>query len=147
MNFSGSIVRQLRWLGVAPALLMLGLLLLALTWQRFGDAEEELKGRGVFMSRYLAAASEYGVISGSEDELLHQARLALQHSDVRVVIFRDEDGEVLLRRDTPGPRVAARCRRKCTRSTRTSLPSSDICANCSAPPRPLITFVRWTATN
>ena len=102
MNFSGSIVRQLRWLGVAPALLMLGLLLLALTWQRFGDAEEELKGRGVFMSRYLAAASEYGVISGSQDELLHQARLALQHSDVRVVIFRDEDGAVLLRHDIQG---------------------------------------------
>ncbi len=102
MNFSGSIVRQLRWLGVAPALLMLGLLLLALTWQRFGDAEEELNGRGVFMSRYLAAASEYGVISGSQDELEHQARLALQHTEVRLVIFRDEDGEVLLRRDAGG---------------------------------------------
>lgn len=102
MNFSGSIVHQLRWLGVAPALLMLGLLLLALTWQRFGDAEEELSSRGVFMSRYLAAASEYGVISGSQDELEHQARLALQHTDVRVVIFRDEEGEMLLRRDARG---------------------------------------------
>ena len=102
MNFSGSIVRQLRWLGVAPALLMLGLLLLALTWQRFGDAEEDLNGRGVFMSRYLASASEYGVISGSQDELDHQARLALQHTDVQVVIFRDEDGELLLRRDADG---------------------------------------------
>ncbi len=102
MNFSGSIVRQLRWLGVAPALLMLGLLLLALTWQRFGDAEEELNGRGLFMSRYLASASEYGVISGSQDELEHQARLALQHAGVRVVIFRDEEGEELLRRDADG---------------------------------------------
>ncbi len=102
MNFSGSIVRQLRWLGVAPALLMLGLLLLALTWQRFGDAEQELNSRGAFMSRYLAAASEYGVISGSQGELEHQARLALQHADVRLVVFRDEDGEMLLHRDSGG---------------------------------------------
>ena len=57
MNFSGSIVNQLRWLGVLPALLMLVLLLLALTWQRFGDAQDELNARGIFMSRYLAAAS------------------------------------------------------------------------------------------
>jgi two-component system, sensor histidine kinase len=98
MNFSGSIVRQLRWLGVAPALLMLGLLLLALTWQRFGDAEEDLNNRGMFMSRYLAAASEFGVMSGSEDELAQQARLALQHADVRGVVFHDVDGEIVLER-------------------------------------------------
>ena len=98
MNFSGSIVRQLRWLGVAPALLMLGLLLLALTWQRFGDAEEDLNNRGMFMSRYLASASEFGVMSGSQDELAQQARLALQHTDVRGVVFRDVDGEILLER-------------------------------------------------
>lgn len=98
MNFSGSIVNQLRWLGVLPALLMLILLLLALTWQRFGDAQDELNARGIFMSRYLAAASEYGVISGSQDELDQQARLAMQHNDVRGVIFRDPFGQVLLER-------------------------------------------------
>jgi two-component system, sensor histidine kinase len=98
MNFSGSIVNQLRWLGVLPALLLLILLLLAVTWQRFGDADQELNARGIFMSRYLAAASEYGVISGSRDELDQQARLALQHSDVRGVLFRDPAGEVLLER-------------------------------------------------
>ena len=98
MNFSGSIVNQLRWLGVLPALLMLVLLLLALTWQRFGDAQDELNARGIFMSRYLAAASEYGMISGSRDELDQQARLAMQHNDVRGVIFRDPFGQVLLER-------------------------------------------------
>jgi two-component system, sensor histidine kinase len=98
MTSSGSIVRQLRWLGVAPALLMLAMLLMALTWQRFDDADEELNNRGQFMSRYLAAAAEYGVVSGSEDELDQQARLALQQSDVRAVIFRDIDGHILLAR-------------------------------------------------
>ncbi|MFN3712750.1 MAG: ATP-binding protein [Alcanivoracaceae bacterium] len=98
MTFSGSIVRQLRWLGVAPALLMLAMLLMALTWQRFDDADEELNSRGLFMSRYLAAAAEYGVVSGSEDELDQQARLALQQVDVRGVIFRDIDGDILLAR-------------------------------------------------
>jgi len=96
MSFSGRIVNQLRWLGVLPALLMLVLLLLAVTWQRFGDAEKELNGRGVFMSRYLAAASEYGVLSGSQEELNQQARLALQHDDVRAVIFRGADDQLLL---------------------------------------------------
>ncbi|MDF1629175.1 MAG: ATP-binding protein [Alcanivoracaceae bacterium] len=98
MNFSGSIVNQLRWLGVLPALLMLILLLLALTWQRFDDAQAELNARGVFMSRYLAAASEYGVISGSRGELDQQARLAMQHNDVLGVIFRDHLGQILLER-------------------------------------------------
>ncbi|MCC1497294.1 ATP-binding protein [Alcanivorax sp. 1008] len=98
MNFSGSIVNQLRWLGVLPALLMLILLLLALTWQRFDDAQAELNARGIFMSRYLAAASEYGVISGSQGELDQQARLAMQHGDVLGVIFRDHLGQILLER-------------------------------------------------
>ncbi|MEE4249565.1 MAG: ATP-binding protein, partial [Alcanivoracaceae bacterium] len=74
------------------------LLLLALTWQRFDDAQAELNARGVFMSRYLAAASEYGVMSGSQGELDQQARLAMQHNDVLGVIFRDHLGQLLFER-------------------------------------------------
>jgi two-component system, sensor histidine kinase len=107
MMSSGSIVRQLRWLGVVPAVLMLILLLLALIWQRFDDAEGELERRGVFMSRYLAAAAEFGVVSGSPGELDHQAQLALQHPDVRGVVFTDSAGEILLARYANGGEMSA----------------------------------------
>ena len=113
MNVSGGIVRQLRWLGVMPALLMLIMLLLALTWQRFDDAEEDLNRRGAFISRYLASAAEFGVAAGSEDELALQARLALQQADVRTVIFRDQEGSLLLQRDAqPGVRTGAQSLRR-----------------------------------
>lgn len=113
MKQSGGIVRQLRWLGVMPALLMLILLLLALTWQRFGDAEQDLESRGIFISRYLASAAEYGVVSGSEDELTQQARLALQQPDVKTVVFRDPEGQVLYQQDaTPGVRMGAQSLRR-----------------------------------
>lgn len=96
MTLFGSIRVQLRWLGLAPALLMLALLLLALTWQRFADAEQALNGRGQFMSRYIAAASEFGVLSGNPVELQQQAQLALQHDDVRAVRFYDVDDQLLM---------------------------------------------------
>jgi len=92
---AGSIVNQLRWLGVAPALIMLAMLLIALTWQRFDDAESDLADRGVFMSQFVAAAAEYGVMSGSVVELKQQARQALQHPDVQRVRFFDAN-KVLL---------------------------------------------------
>jgi len=92
---AGSIVNQLRWLGVAPALIMLAMLLIALTWQRFDDAESDLMGRGVFMSQFVAAAAEYGVMSGSPVELQQQARQVLQHPDIRLVRFFDAN-DVLL---------------------------------------------------
>lgn len=92
---AGSIVNQLRWLGVAPALIMLAMLLIALTWQRFDDAESDLAGRGVFMSQFVAAAAEYGVMSGNPVELQQQARQLLQHPDVRRVHFFDANDALL----------------------------------------------------
>lgn len=87
---------QLRWLGILPALILLILLLGLLTWQRFGDAEAELDGKGRFVARHLASASEYGVLSGNYEDLRQQARMALQDPEVRYVLFTDTEGVVLL---------------------------------------------------
>ena len=99
MMVSGNVRRQLQWLGVLPALIMLLLLLLSFTWQRFQDADTALDRRGIFTARYLASASEFGMLSGSATELRFQARLAFQQPDVQQVVFRDREGEVLLSLD------------------------------------------------
>ena len=96
---------QLQLLAVLPALIMFVLLLVALTWQRFEDVEEQLDRRGQFMARHLALASEYGVLSGNQRDLRKQAELALKDPAARYVLFRDRGGDVLLfegeRRDSP----------------------------------------------
>ena len=108
-----SIRQQLRWLGILPAMILLLLLLGLLTWQRFGDAEAELSGKGQFMVRQLAMASEYGVLSGNHEDLRQQAQLALQDADVRYVLFADANGDTLLYQgvadamDTDGAAVAS----------------------------------------
>ncbi|MDF1820303.1 MAG: ATP-binding protein [Alcanivoracaceae bacterium] len=99
MNGRQSIRQQLQWLGVVPALIMLILLLGALTWQRFDDAESELAGKGVFTVQYLASAAEYGVLSGNLNDLRYQARLAFQQPDVVFVEFRNTSGDVILHVD------------------------------------------------
>ena len=96
MKPAASIRQQLQWLGWLPALIMLISVLFALTWQRFSDAESDLQTRGHFVARYLASASEYGVVSGNKDELRQQAYFAMQSADVRSVIFYDADGNVLI---------------------------------------------------
>ena len=97
-----SIRQQLRWLGILPAVILLLLLLGLLTWQRFGDAEAELSGKGQFMVRQLAMASEYGVLSGNHEDLRQQAQLALQDADVRYVLFADAEGGTLLYQGVAG---------------------------------------------
>lgn len=101
MMLSGGIRKQLQWLGLVPSLIMLLSLLLALTWQRFEDAEQELDTRGNFVARYVAAAAEYGMLAGNISELEQQARFALQNPDVREVAFIDISGEELVRVGAP----------------------------------------------
>ncbi|MEQ9510316.1 MAG: histidine kinase dimerization/phospho-acceptor domain-containing protein, partial [Alloalcanivorax xenomutans] len=96
MMAQGGIRRQLRWLGVIPALIMLVLVLVTLTWQRLQDADNEVRELGGFLARQLAAAAEYGVLSGNTSELRRHANMALQRPDVYYVAFRDETGQVLL---------------------------------------------------
>ncbi|MDX1804064.1 MAG: response regulator [Alcanivorax sp.] len=97
--------QQLQLLGVVPALIMLGLLLVALTWQRFEDADRELRALGGFLAQQIASASEYGVLAGNYADLRRQARMAMQRADLRYVEFRDQDGQVLLYegREQPDP--------------------------------------------
>src|SRR5690606_4662244 len=91
-----SIRRQMQWLGGLPALIMLVSLLLALTWQRFQDAESDLQTRGNFVARYIASSSEFGVASGNTEELRLHARFAMQSPDVLRVRFYDADQMLLL---------------------------------------------------
>lgn len=91
-----SIRRQMQWLGGLPALIMLVSLLLALTWQRFQDAESDLQTRGNFIARYIASSAEFGVASGNTDELRLHARFAMQSPDVLRVRFHDADQVLLL---------------------------------------------------
>ena len=91
-----SIRRQMQWLGGLPALIMLVSLLLALTWQRFQDAESDLQTRGNFVARYIASSSEFGVASGNTEELRLHARFAMQSPDVLRVRFYDTDQVQLL---------------------------------------------------
>ncbi|MBL7251496.1 ATP-binding protein [Alloalcanivorax sp. C16-2] len=97
MRLTGGIRRQLQWLGVIPALIMLVLVLVALTWQRFEDVDKEVRQLGGFLAQQMAAGAEYGVLSGNIDDLRRQARMVLERPDVRYVAFLDEQGEPLLR--------------------------------------------------
>jgi signal transduction histidine kinase/CheY-like chemotaxis protein len=75
---------------------MLGLLLMALTWQRFEDADRDLHELGSFLAQQIASASEYGVLAGNYTDLRRQAQMAMQRADLQYVVFRDSDGLVLL---------------------------------------------------
>src|SRR5690606_31678283 len=97
-----SLLRRLQWLGVLPALLLLALLPTSLIWQRFHDVERSLGSRGDFMAAYLARAVEYGLLSGNQLELVHQAKLALDMKGVEYVMLRDADGTVVLYQGAPG---------------------------------------------
>ena len=97
MRLTGGIRRQLQWLGVIPALIMLVLVLVALTWQRFEDVDKEVRQLGGFLAQQMAAGAEYGVLSGNIDDLRRQARMVLERPDVRYVAFLDELGQPLLR--------------------------------------------------
>lgn len=88
--------KQLQILGLVPALFMLGLLLVALTWQRFEDADRDLHELGSFLTQQIASASEYGVLAGNYTDLRRQAQMAMQRADLQYVVFRDNDGQVLL---------------------------------------------------
>ena len=88
--------KQLQLLGLVPALIMLLLLLVALTWQRFEDADRELRELGSYLAQQIASSSEYGVLAGNYNDLRRQARLAMQQADLQYVVFHDGEGKVLL---------------------------------------------------
>lgn len=96
MKKGAGIRKQLQLLGLVPALIMLLLLLVALTWQRFEDADRDLRELGSYLAQQIASSSEYGVLAGNYGDLRRQARLAMQQADLQYVVFHDSDGQVLL---------------------------------------------------
>lgn len=57
--------------------------------------DSELRQRGEAMVRYLAPASEYGVLSGQIDLLQTQAQAAVKQSAVKAVLVLGRDGRIL----------------------------------------------------
>jgi signal transduction histidine kinase len=104
----------LRWralfLGVAPAFLMLVLLLGYLLAARLDDAERELASSGSLMAQQLAAGADYAVISGNVDSLGGQVDALLRQPGVVEVRIEGADHAVLLQRRSPQfrPRLALR---------------------------------------
>lgn len=104
----------LRWralfLGVAPAFLMLVLLLGYLLAARFADAERELAASGSLMAQQLAAGADYAVISGNVDSLDGQVDALLRQPGVVEVRVEGADHAVLLQRRSSQfqPRLALR---------------------------------------
>ena len=72
-------------------------MLVSLTWQRFQDADNEVRQLGGFLAQQLAGSAEYGVLSGNLSDLRRQANMVLARPDVQYVQFRGQDGEPLLR--------------------------------------------------
>lgn len=91
-----SLRRRVFFLGLAPALFMMVLLLGYFLQARLSDAERELSGSGQLMARQLAASADYAVISGNVDSLSGQIDALLQQSGVvRVRVFASDGGLLL----------------------------------------------------
>lgn len=91
-----SLRRRVLFLGLAPALFMMVLLLGYFLQARLSDAERELSGSGQLMARQLAASADYAVISGNLDSLSKQIDALLQQPGVvRVRIFAADGGLLL----------------------------------------------------
>jgi signal transduction histidine kinase/CheY-like chemotaxis protein len=84
------------FLGVAPAFLMLVLLLGYLLQARLADAKRELAASGGLMAAQLAASADYAVISGNMDSLAGQVETLLRQPGVVEVRVLGADGVVLL---------------------------------------------------
>ncbi|HET8732047.1 MAG TPA: response regulator [Moraxellaceae bacterium] len=105
----------LRWraifLGVAPALLMLVLLLGYLLQARLDDAERELAASGSLMAQQLAAGADYAVISGNVESLRGQVDALLHQPGVVEVQIVDANRAVLLQLRSPQFQPALAMRR------------------------------------
>lgn len=95
--------KQMVWLALFPALLLLLLLLVLFTWLRLDDAETSLDNRGVFTAQHLAYSVEYGLLSGNLQELEAQAQLVLQQPDIQSVEFLNVQGVsiAMFKKDPP----------------------------------------------
>jgi signal transduction histidine kinase len=91
-----SLRQRTLFLGVAPAFLMLVLLLGYLLQARLADAERDLAASGDLMARQLAASADYAVISGNVESLRGQIDALLHQPGVVEVRVLDAGQHVLL---------------------------------------------------
>lgn len=92
---------QSLFLSLAPALLMLLLVLSASLYFRYQDLEQLMTVRGQLMARQLAPACEYPVISGNVALLERQFTTLLAEEDVISVRLFDRFDKLLLERGDP----------------------------------------------
>ncbi|HEX4870194.1 MAG TPA: ATP-binding protein [Moraxellaceae bacterium] len=133
----------LRWravfLGVAPAFLMLVLLLGYLLQARLADAERELAASGSLMAQQLAAGADYAVISGNVDSLRGQVDALLRQPGVVEVQVVDANRAVLLQLRSPqyAPGLAMRRFGSDIRSAGVGAPGEDWLAPAAVAPERL----------
>ncbi|RZU47534.1 signal transduction histidine kinase [Fluviicoccus keumensis] len=96
-----SLRRRTLVLALAPALLMLCVLMGYHVYARLSDSRHELEQSGVLMATQLAAAADYAVISGNLDSLEGQVQGLLKQPGVVSVRLFDMDNRVLLSRQKP----------------------------------------------
>lgn len=86
---------KLLLLALGPALLVAAALDAYFIYAGFGALDAELRGRGQATARYLAPASEYGVISGNRNSLQALVLAAMKESDAQAVLIIDAAGHTL----------------------------------------------------
>ena len=99
MKFSGirawPIRRQMLFLGICPALLILLFLGSYFVQERLDSADNALRAHGHFIARQLALASEYSVIAGNIDDMENLVGSMLDDPDVHYVSISDVNGTIL----------------------------------------------------
>jgi diguanylate cyclase (GGDEF)-like protein len=86
---------QLLVLALAPAVLVAIALDAYFVISGLGALDAELRGRGLATVRYLAPASEYGVLSGNRDSLQPIVQAAMSEPDAQAVLITDANGRIL----------------------------------------------------
>jgi len=86
---------KLLLLALAPAVLIAVALDAYFIYSGLGALDAELRGRGQATVRYLAPASEYGMISGNRTSLQALAQVAMREPDARAVLIIDTAGRTL----------------------------------------------------
>jgi diguanylate cyclase (GGDEF)-like protein len=86
---------KLLLLALAPAALIAVALDVYFIYSGLGVLDAELRNRGQATVRYLAPASEYGVISGHSQSLQSVVQAALREPDVQAVLVMDAGGQQL----------------------------------------------------
>jgi signal transduction histidine kinase/ActR/RegA family two-component response regulator len=93
-----SLRTRIRRLALVPVIAIAVLLLTYFLVERFAALGDELDLRGQLMARHLAAASEYGVISGNAAALAGVLDPLLREPEVLAVVLRDADGKLIAER-------------------------------------------------